>query len=414
MKTNLRNSPAKDASILMIAIISTAVLGIVLLSYMVLIQWQSRSVARSQAWNGAVPAAEAGVEEALAHLNSVLGVTNTALWTRNGWALGGDGLYHTTPVKRDLSGGYYYVSFTPTVRPTIYATGYMTIPSLSAEISRAIELKTTNTWLQANSLVARSNINMNGNNVTTDSYNSQNGPWSQATSSTNGDVASMYGIVGIGNADINGSAASGPNGSISVGSQGHITGTTSSDFNMDFPVVPVPFTNGLPLPTATNKTYTLFTGQYTADINLPTSNGNSVPNKIVAAGNPTVLYVTGNFSPSVVTVNTGATLSVYVAGSTMNLDIVNVTGRPYQFSLYGVGATNQSITINGNDQFIGTIYAPNASVTMNGGGNNDLDFQGALVVQTVTMNGQFNFHYDESLRTNGPPGIYKAVSWREL
>ena len=108
MKTNLRHSPAKDASILMIAIISTAVLGIVLLSYMVLIQWQSRSVARSQAWNGAVPAAEAGVEEALAHLNSALGVTNTALWTRNGWVLGGDGLYHTTPVKRDLSGGYYY------------------------------------------------------------------------------------------------------------------------------------------------------------------------------------------------------------------------------------------------------------------------------------------------------------------
>ena len=48
------------------------------------------------------------------------------------------------------------------------------------------------------------------------------------------------------------------------------------------------------------------------------------------------------------------------------------------------------------------IYAPEAALTGNGGGNNNFDTSGAVVVNSVTLNGHWNFHYDEHLAMVGP------------
>src|SRR6187402_2543593 len=69
MKTNVV-SPAKDrGSILLVALVISAVLGITLASYLTLVSFQNRSVVRSQYWNRALVVAEAGVEEALQMVN---------------------------------------------------------------------------------------------------------------------------------------------------------------------------------------------------------------------------------------------------------------------------------------------------------------------------------------------------------
>ena len=62
-------TPDIHGSALLASLIMTAILSMALASYLSLSQKQSVSVARSQAWNAAIPVAESGVEEALAQLN---------------------------------------------------------------------------------------------------------------------------------------------------------------------------------------------------------------------------------------------------------------------------------------------------------------------------------------------------------
>lgn len=47
------------------------------------------------------------------------------------------------------------------------------------------------------------------------------------------------------------------------------------------------------------------------------------------------------------------------------------------------------VTLNGNPQFTGLLYAPNASLVVNGGGNRD-NIVGGVVVRDATANGNGN------------------------
>ncbi len=52
--------------------------------------------------------------------------------------------------------------------------------------------------------------------------------------------------------------------------------------------------------------------------------------------------------------------------------------------------------------FVGTLYAPSATVKLGGGGNNTLDFQGAVAASSILLNGHLGIHFDEDLAKNGP------------
>ncbi len=71
--------------------------------------------------------------------------------------------------------------------------------------------------------------------------------------------------------------------------------------------------------------------------------------------------------------------------------------------------------MSGNSAFNGTIYAPEADISFSGGGNNTVDFMGAIVGKSVRISGKYQFHYDESLGagSNGSD-YYYATSWREV
>jgi choice-of-anchor A domain-containing protein len=113
-------------------------------------------------------------------------------------------------------------------------------------------------------------------------------------------------------------------------------------------------------------------------------------------------------------VDVGAKLTMYVASSTFSIGAGKIDGgRAANLSYYGL-PSNTSINFSGNGTFTGTIYAPNAAVTLSGSGGNDYDIVGSVIAKTVTINGHFQFHFDEDLLTSGPARGYTAVHWSEI
>lgn len=147
------------------------------------------------------------------------------------------------------------------------------------------------------------------------------------------------------------------------------------------------------------------------------SGGGGSPQRMIVNGNA-ILYVTGNVSISgqaYIYIAPGASLNIYVAGATASFGgqgVINPSAQAKNFRYMG-RPTNTSVTFSGNSAFAGVIYAPQAALTMSGGGSTVLDFVGASTTATVSMTGSFNFHYDESL-ANITDAFYIAASWDEI
>jgi len=425
--------------VLMISITITLLLGLGLASYLALMRHQHVSGIRSQAWNAAMAMAEAGVEESLAQLNpaALLFTTNIDRGA-NGWSLGMDGMYR--PPQRiitsgSVTNGYYDVAITADPLPVIYATGYVTIPALSTTIARSIRVTTATTTVFRGSLAARINIDLKGNGVSTDSFDSMdplhstNGlyyaPWHKAA----GDVATTDGIINVQNADVRGTLYTGPSGSYTIGSQGSVgdlawvdggtnglqPGHYKNDFNLDFPPVLPPFETAIPpmggTVSGTNYTWVMGTGNYMSLGEAKFNTGDTI-----LVNGDAILYVTGDFlmgGSSSIVIAPGANLQLYVSGANASIGTLNNAGNCSNFTYFGLPG-NTSITLGGNDVFLGSIYAPSADLAMGGGGNNNLDYQGACAVKTIGMNGHFNFHFDENLKKTGPVRGYQISSWTEI
>jgi len=54
-----------------------------------------------------------------------------------------------------------------------------------------------------------------------------------------------------------------------------------------------------------------------------------------------------------------------------------------------------------------------ADLTLNGGGNNN-GLIGSSITKTITMNGHYDFHFDQSLLTAGPNRGFITTSWQEM
>src|SRR5215469_9814315 len=116
----IKLSPANQGSVLVLSLLVGVVLLITLTSYLALVSDENRAVGRTQAWNAAMPVAEAGVEEALTQLQYAGGVANLS---SNGWTLGSDGMYHKSRTLNSSS--YFGVAIQPLADPIIWSTGYI-------------------------------------------------------------------------------------------------------------------------------------------------------------------------------------------------------------------------------------------------------------------------------------------------
>src|SRR5262245_57070220 len=449
---------------LLTTLVIAAVVGLTLMAYLKMVSNQNYFVQRSQTWNATIPIIEAGLEEALTHLNrNGTNAVNPNL-TADGWILR-DGLY----VKQSWVGAnYYIVTIAYSSRPLIVSQGYCPVQAnyVSAGgpifatlalnevptqnyLYRTVKVTATPDGMWVKGMVARYQIDLSGHNIHTDSFDSTDsnystlGQYDPAKARDNGDVATNEGVtntLGVGNADIWGRVATGPKGGVTMGPNGGVgdknwlddpshmgtiqPGWRSDDMNVSFPDVKPPFAVGAGLPATP--------GNYDGEMyNYKLDGGNIEMNSLKIAGQkdmivtaPTVLWVHGDIDMTgngQILIAPGGSLTLYVGdetGSGVSANrggngIINTPGNATNFTYYGL-KSNTDLKYGGNATFIGAVYAPYANFTLGGGGNETKDFMGASVTQSVKMNGHFNFHYDENLGRMGPLRGYIATSWDEI
>jgi Tfp pilus assembly protein PilX len=277
MKTNLCPKSSAQGNTLLVALMLCMILTISIAGYLKNATTQNFHSARSQAWNMSMTVTEAAVEEAMEHLNS-----NTENLGQQGWTQSGVNKYS---IKRNFTPTATYsvtIDMTSPSKPRITAKSADAAPVLgagtsfaaagldattpsAATVGRAVQVTAWRSGMFLKAMVAKHQIDMNGNGVVTDSFDSSdpnhsnNGFYPAGDTSKlldNGDVASndsVKNIVNIGNANIYGHVAVGPGGSVSIGPNGGVgthswqsgnggiqDGYFSDDMNFTFGSYPVP------------------------------------------------------------------------------------------------------------------------------------------------------------------------------
>jgi hypothetical protein len=275
----IRISQKREAgSMLLVTVVISAVIGLALASYLSLIQAQNLSVTRSQNWNSAIPVCEAGIEEAMAHLNSV-GSGNRGT---NGWVLT-TGTYNRT---NTLNGLRYEVEISTADSPVVTSYGYVPAPLGQGEILRAVQVVTSKQSSGMRGLVAKGSITLGPGSIV-DSYDSRiTFGYNAATARSNAFVGAVAGNIAGGDI-IKGNAGTGPGFTITT----TVSGSKSDDLSMSFPPVQTPFNGGFSPPANITVTTTNFT---LASINVTT---NVYPSPVPASGVITNNAVQTNTAP---------------------------------------------------------------------------------------------------------------------
>src|SRR2546425_7202676 len=126
MKMRFYRQQSNQGSALAVTLMTCGVLAILMGSYLYMVQGQRESVARSQSWNKAMVVAEAGVDEAMALMNSGIIGTNFAVIP---WKHAGGGIYTNRPSPSQYGddGSYYAATINASsgTNPVITSIGYV-------------------------------------------------------------------------------------------------------------------------------------------------------------------------------------------------------------------------------------------------------------------------------------------------
>jgi hypothetical protein len=409
-------TPRNRGNATLLTVFIIGVIGLTLVAYLNWSETHMTLETRSQIWNSALPIAEAGVEEALAHLNS--GQDRAA----DGWTL--NGIVYVK--QRTFGDGSYTVSIDTNLAPTILSAGSARMPPGHTYISRTVTV-TCRKQSSGAGILAKTKITLSGTNSIVDSFDSRVGPYSFLTHKDGAVLMSNGGTAGsvdIGTAQVYGKAATGPGGTVTVdnpngGSLGDLswhaanntgiqTGTTSDDVNASFPSNSPPtgafFTPSGGTVGGTNYTYVLDSGSYKTTKFIVGAGGSAI-----VTGNAE-LYVTSDFVMSgsgYMWLAPGASLKIYVNGkfAVSGSGIVNGTGAAANLTLLGLNG-NTSCGYSGSSAFIGIINCPEAAVAISGSGG----LYGAVTGKTIIVSGGAAMHYDEGI---GGSGRYVVESWNE-
>jgi hypothetical protein len=456
-------------SVLIVALLISGIISISLASYLQLAITSLRAANRSFYANSSVDYAELGIERAMACFYTVTTGTAAAdAWP--GWALdtttkvatrtfttsSGSTTYPHPGPGATATVKVYVSKYDYTGTPIIVAKATIT-PGEGPVINKFVKVTLQARSLFANGLVARNSISWTGgpsadswnsdpdNNSSTAAIAYSTAAGVRAANCTVGTVATGNGAISLSSGKVYGSVGTG-GGTVSGGSviSSSLTGTgidsdcVSTDFSASFPTVttPSPTTVNTAVDVSSTMTYPSVAAGGTAmnatdntyyynfglgtDIDI---NGGG-KNIQIAAGkkvvfimnNHTGVNAIGIGGNSFLTVNAGASLTIYTNGTlTMaGNGVVNSNVQPSACLIYGTRTTpGQSITVSGNGQLKAAVYAPNATVTANGGGSSG-QIQGSIVANAIIMHGGADFHYDEALgNLNAGAGVGVA-EWREL
>lgn len=435
MKTRPDSSSSQAGSALLITVISCALIGTVLCSFLVLLVQRNTMAVRATAWNTAIPVLEAGIEEALTHLRVDKGKP-----AANNWGAGVfDGQNFYWKLRQFDDGSYYSVTnFNPgSSTPTIYSAGYVPSPLKKDEyISRLVRVTMTNPPSLFSRAIASDGVIKLSGNAVIDGFNSKGyasaiEAYNDPTNRTaNGEIATNskeLKAIEVGTARVYGVAKTGAGGTVSVagGSVGDFEwtkthtgiqpGWAGDDMYEDLGEVSLPRPN----PTWQSAIYNTDGGSNVTILKDGTyrmGSFNSYDQKrpMVVIGKAE-LWVTGDFNVSglpttggYVYIAPGASLKLYV-GRTASISgggVVNATGLPANFEYNGL-STSKLFNYSGQANFIGTINSPQAKVTLSGGSS----IYGAVICSTFICTGGSSVHYDQGLAGGGE---FRITSWREL
>jgi hypothetical protein len=192
----------------------------------------------------------------------------------------------------------------------------------------------------------------------------------------------------------------------------------ATDFNADFPLVPMPLDGVLLLAVGpTLGTPGMATKWRIAKLDLKGSDTLTILGDVtlvITAGSAggDALSVAGTAS---IVVPEGSTFTIYVEGNVKIAGkggLVNHNVSPSSCRIWGTNqsAAGQAIDIVGNGSLVAAIYAPQADVTIGGNGN----VMGSIVADTITVSGNAAFHYDEALAESDGNEPFRIAKWREL
>ena len=439
---------AERGSLLVVALLLCAIIGISLVSYYKIATTALKGATRTFLASSNVNLAESGIEQAMACFYAQsTGTASATAWS--GWTLSG------TTAKRTFTGFTPAPNATGIVRvyvnyytnsggtPVIVAKSTITPPD-GPPISKFIEITLKSRGLWSNGIVAKDSIT-GDSNLVVDSW--QSGATTPATLYASGVrrangpigvVAAGAGKLNVGdNPTIYGSAKTG-GGAVSktgsakltstVGGSGWSTTLETHDFAFTFPAITVP----------TPATVNVLTANITANVSFPratdymNSDGkyyynwgsyvNSYASNTMTITAPCVFImtpaaaatnsITTSSSSTWTYGNATATIEIYTGGS-MNFDSgagFFANGAPSRCMIYFTAASGSQFHTGGGGTWSACIYGPNTAFNIDSGG----DFRGAVIMKSCLLRGGVSFHYDETLGTLGSGSGVAVAQWKEL
>ncbi len=426
----VRQAKGQRGGILVVVVVMCGIIGATLVAYLGMVSSQERFVHRSAVWNGCIALCESGVEEALAHINHRNTTSNFAI---NGWS------YSSSAFRKpqNLNGGSSEMMISTSYPPVITVSATLPAPMNDGKIVRTVRVGTKVSRVFPHAILSRSSVNLGGSGHV-DSFNSTNklestnGQYSAALATDRATVASLTrntSDFNVQNVDIFGYVATGPGVTVDVGPNGVVgsklfalnpanggrieAGHSRNDFNAYIPDAALPL-NFSVFPTllsggtvdGSNYTYVASNGDYSIN-NLGLGNSET----FLIRGRVRI-HVTGDVSiTGAILLTTNATVEWYQSGVNVSMGgkgLVNSRGFAKDFQFIGL-RTCRSIGYSGSVQFIGTVYAPSATVTLEGSAN----AYGALVGNAIELKGGMGLHYDEALN-EAPKARFIASSWQEI
>jgi len=456
---HVRKLPARHdrGSVLIVALILAALIGIALVSYLQLSNSSLNLSQRNFYDNSAMNLAEAGLERALycVNRNQVSGDSLTAAWpTGDGWTTNtsthkATATFSGFAVGPNTTGSVkVYVANYDLVGPvTMVAQSTVSQPNGIRPLSKFIEVTLANRNMFAG-LVAKNSITADSN-LRVDSWISTNPstfaftPYGSAVARANGPigvVSASNGALNLGdNPTIYGTVNTG-GGSVSksgsaklsnvVGGTGWSPALVNTGFTYVFPTITVP------VPSVVNNVAASITGSITlpSGTDLVASDGKyyyqfaagAVVNygaSTMTITKPVVFLMTNHSGTTVISTSDHATFTYGIAsGDTGSFNLYTdgnisfdsganwfTNKAPVNTAIWGINPTSQTFVTRGGGNFYGSIIAENATITFDSGTN----IYGAFSVKAMSLLGGVNFHYDESLGLVGGGG-YKVTQWKEL
>jgi hypothetical protein len=413
--------------VLVVALIITLAVGVVAVSLVGLTIQEYRLSKRSAGYSWALHAAESGAGLACEEFARQV-LAGGAL---SGYSVSGDITNATGTVISSyaasavLSGSDMYI---------VTSTGRVDLAG--ATIQRAVRVTVerveSGTQFFKYGAASRGKMVVSGQGLfdsfdSTDTTKSTNGEYDPSLASSGATVASLStedpAFSGSGQGEIKGDVSVPSGGAVSTSGQFSITGSSTDDAAQTIVDVTVPFT---PTTLIDAPSTISVSGGSAVDYSLKTISL-SGRNALTIMGEGTVrIYVDGSIrlsgrsyiqiTPSSTTADLNVEIYANDSVSLAGQGVVNDTLSAASFSIWGTDNCT-SISMSGQGEFTGTIYAPYADLALNGQG----DFVGAFFGDTVTCNGQGSFHVDESLiggasssSSSSSGKLYTLVEWVEL